>query len=393
VEKLFKVPLVFLFIASCIGLFLRYQVISPVEGAVYSYFLHAHSHVMFLGWVFNVLILAFTTEYVQVKDFKVLFWLLQFCVLGMLISFPLQGYGAFSITFSTLHTFGSVVFIIRFFRSTKTKSTIALTLAKAALFYFALSSIGPFVLGYLKANALDHLNVYRNSIYFYLHFQYNGFFLFGILSLLVKMINEAMPNRDESEIKKGGYILMFCCLPAYALSTLWGQPSVIFNVIGFLSALGQLAGLWFFFRPMLGFLSKANLGKSEKLLFRMSFTALILKSILQLLSAFPAVALFANEFRSIVIAYLHLVLLGCISLFLIAWFIRKKVIESNLSKPVWLLLSGFIGSQILLVIVPWNEIFFQIPTKASSYLMFFFSILMVCGLGTVVRSAFNPNTK
>jgi hypothetical protein len=393
VENLFKIPLVFLFIAACIGLFLRYQIISPVEGVVYSYFLHAHSHVMFLGWVFNVLILAFTTEFVRVKDFKVLFWLLQFCVLGMLVSFPLQGYGAFSITFSTLHTFGAVVFIVRFFRSTKTKSTFALTLAKAALFYFALSSIGPFVLGYLKANGLDHLNAYRNSIYFYLHFQYNGFFLFGILSLLVKMMNEVIPNMDQREITKGGYVLIFCCLPAYGLSTLWAQPAVIFNVIGFLSALGQLAGLWFFFRPLLGFLSKADFGKSEKLLSTMSFAALILKSILQLLSAIPSVALFANEFRSIVIAYLHLVLLGCISLFLTAWLISKKVIRPDVSVAIGLLLGGFICSEILLVIAPWNDVFFRIPLKASIYLMFFFSSLMVVGLGMMVCSSFNSNSK
>jgi hypothetical protein len=116
VKKLFKLPLVFLFIASCIGLFLRYQVISPIDGVVYSYVLHAHSHVMFLGWVFNVLIIAFTTEFAEVRGFKILFWFLQFCVLGMLISFPLQGYGVFSITFSTLHTFAALVFIIQFFR-------------------------------------------------------------------------------------------------------------------------------------------------------------------------------------------------------------------------------------------------------------------------------------
>ena len=162
-EKLFSVPLVFLFIASCIGLFLRYQVISPVEGVVYSYVLHAHSHVMFLGWVFNVLILSFTMEFAEVKGFKNLFWLLQFCMLGILISFPIQGYNLFSITFSTLHSFTALAFIIQFFRATKIRSTIALTLAKAALLYFALSSIGPFFLGYPKANALDHLNIYRNQ--------------------------------------------------------------------------------------------------------------------------------------------------------------------------------------------------------------------------------------
>lgn len=387
-ERLFKIPVVFLLIAAGIGLFLRYQVIAPAHGVVYSYVLHAHSHAMFLGWVFNVLILAFTKEFVVVKGFKVLFWFLQFCVVGMLISFPLQGYGTFSITFSALHTFAALAFIIQFFRTTKAELVAAMILAKASLLYFALASIGPFVLGYLKANGLDHLNLYRNSIYFYLHFQYNGFFIFGVLSLFVKLVDDVMPNWDKVAIKTGSYILLFCCLPTYALSTLWAQPSVIFNIVGFLSALGQLAGLWLFSRPIHGFLSKATFARSEKLLFSLSFAALALKFILQLLSAFPAVALFANEFRSIVIAYLHLVLLGCISLFLFAWLMRRRIIGSNSSTAVWVLLVGFVGSQIMLVISPWNEEAFRIPTETSIHLMFFFSVVMVLGLGMMVRAAF-----
>jgi hypothetical protein len=388
VEKLLKIPLVFLFIASCIGLFLRYQLIAPVDGIVYAYVLHAHSHVMFLGWVFNVLIIAFTMEFAEVKGFKFLFWFLQFCVVGMLVSFPFQGYGGFSITFSALHTFAALTFIIKFFRSNKSNSTIALIIAKTALLYFALSSIGPFFLGYLKANRLDHLDLYRNSIYFYLHFQYNGFFLLGVLGLLVKFINEVVPEKYDRAIKNGSYLHIFCCLPAYALSTLWAQPPVIFNVIGFLSALGQLVGLWFFVSPIRDFISKASFTRTEKLLFSISFAALALKSVLQALSAFPAAALFANEFRSIVIAYLHLVLLGSISLFLIAWLIRKQVIESSL-LGVWLLLSGFIGSQIVLVISPWNGVFFQLSPSASGSIMFFFSILMVCGLGIIISTSKN----
>jgi hypothetical protein len=262
---------------------------------------------------------------------------------------------------------------------------MALRLAKASLLYFALSSFGPFFLGYLKANGLEHLDLYRNSIYFYLHFQYNGFFLFGVLSLLVRLIDEPAPNMDQNGIRKGSYILMFCCLPAYALSTLWTQPSLVFNVIGFLSALGQLVGLWFFFRPIPTFIANAKFERSEKLLFSISFIALALKFILQLLSAIPAAALFANEFRSIVIAYLHLVLLGCISLFLFAWLMRKKVIESGSSVALWFILGGFIGSQIMLVISPWNDSFFHVPANAVNYLLFFFSILMVSGIALLIR--------
>lgn len=364
---------------------------SPVEGVVLSYVLHAHSHVMFLGWVFNVLIIAFTTEFTEVNGFKILFWFLQFCVLGMLISFPLQGYGAFSIAFSTLHTTGAVIFIIRFFRSTKTKSTHALTLAKAALLYLALSSIGPFVLGYLKANELDHVDLYRNSIYFYLHFQYNGFFLFGILSLLLKLFEDGMPNQDFRGMVRGCYILNVCCLPAYFLSILWGQPSLIFNVIGFSAASLQIIGMCFFITPIQNFFRHSRFTPAEKLLFLTSFFALALKSILQLISAIPAAAIFANEYRSIVIGYLHLVLLGSISFFLMAWLIRKRVIEQSLFGPVCIILIGFTVSEIMLIMLPWNSTLFYVPVDIVNYMFLLFSALMVLGIGVIVRVIFLPN--
>jgi hypothetical protein len=387
VQKLYKIPLIFLFVASCIGLFLRYQLVNPVSGVTYSYVLHAHSHVMFLGWLFNVFIIAFTTEFAMVKWFKIIFWILQCCVLGMLISFPLQGYEAFSITFSSLHTFAAFAFIVLFFRSTKTTPSLALTMARIALVLFALSSFGPFSLGYLKANGLEHSNMYRFSIYFYLHFQYNGFFFFSVLSLFIKLMENEMPADTLRAVKFGSYILVFACVPAYVLSILWSQPSSILNIIGFISALAQLIGCLFLFQALRRFFSMSRFTGQEKLLFMFSFAALGLKFILQLVSAFPAAALFANEFRFIVIAYLHVVLLGFISLFLIAWLMQKRQIASNTPWAVSLILIGFIGSEILLAISPWSEHFLHLTASSFNFLILLFSALMVIGIGLLLKSS------
>ncbi|QLH31640.1 MAG: hypothetical protein HWD62_03660 [Cyclobacteriaceae bacterium] len=48
--------------------------------------------------------------------------------------------------------------------------------------------------------------------------------------------------------------------------------------------------------------------------------AYLLKLLLQLLSAWPSVALLAYGNRSYIIAYLHLVLIGVVTFFLIAWY-------------------------------------------------------------------------
>src|SRR5688572_3400607 len=100
------------------GLLLRMQLALPIHGITFSFLLHGHSHVMFLGWVFNVFLIAYVTEFTEgdQKTFKLIFWILQALVAGMLISFPLQGYGLVSIILSTLHTLLVFVFIAVFFK-------------------------------------------------------------------------------------------------------------------------------------------------------------------------------------------------------------------------------------------------------------------------------------
>jgi hypothetical protein len=57
--------------------------------------------------------------------------------------------------------------------------------------------------------------------------------------------------------------------------------------------------------------------------------ALSIKFLLQAASTIPSISTLAFGFRPIVIAYLHLILLGVISLFLIANFFASQLIQLN----------------------------------------------------------------
>src|SRR5690606_4450419 len=166
-----SIPLLFFVLAAAIGLFLRWQFILPTPGIRYTWFLHAHSHIMFLGWVTNVLFLAFI-RYLPEKDHKpALRWFVpaQILVAGMLIAFPLQGYALYSITFSTLHTFLIAGLAIVFLRRTQHVRTTSMRFARPALLFFGLSTFGPFSLGYLMSQGMSNTVWYNFSIYYYLH--------------------------------------------------------------------------------------------------------------------------------------------------------------------------------------------------------------------------------
>ena len=110
-KKLVAVCLFNFLIAALMGLALRFSFLESI-GINYRFLTHAHSHVAMLGWVYLMLFTLFVHYFIlnKTKVFYRLFWLTEFSVLGMMLSFPIQGYAAVSITFSTLHILSSYYF-------------------------------------------------------------------------------------------------------------------------------------------------------------------------------------------------------------------------------------------------------------------------------------------
>ena len=239
----------------------------------------------------------------------------------MLISFPLQGYGLFSIIFSTLHTALSGVFLVLFFQDLKhenLKDVASVWFVRASLLFFLLSSLGPLSLGLIMANGLGQSNWYYFAVYFYLHFQYNGFFIFGVIGLFLKLLEERNVPITKAKVVQAGSIMAIACVPAYSLSLLWASLAV-FLCDWFCAATLQIVSIMFFIKTFKGnqFAIQSAFKPFSFLLLRVLLTAFAFKIVLQLLSVHPDIARLAYEFRSYVIAYLHLVLLGIITLFLL----------------------------------------------------------------------------
>lgn len=386
-RRFYSVPLLFLFLAAVIGLFLRWQFIEPTPGINYTFFLHAHSHVMFLGWVFNVFYLSFTDYHLAGRNLRPLirlFLLFQTLVVAMMISFPIQGYGMYSIIFSTLHTIAAMVFIVIFFRMTRGQGTASAWFARMSLFFFFLSTAGPFSLGYLMATGLGGTVWYNFSIYYYLHFQYNGFFLFGVLSLFYQLLERKNIVVNKDTARTIGRWLAIACVPAYFLSTLFADPGWFFNALGALAAvlqllvLGILRGELKRLYPAL----KTTFKPIALLVLKLAFAGLVIKSLLQLFSAHPEIALLTYQLRPVVIAYLHLVLLGVITFFLLAWYVEMSYVrERPAQRAFWILFAGFIGSEICLVIMPWwRHVFGAAAFPTPAVVIFSLSVLLMSGI-------------
>lgn len=288
------------------------------------------------------------------KTYRYQFILGQIANFGMLISFPLEGYAAVSIGFSTVSILFSYWFAWQF-KKDLTQSRLPVLVkycARAALFFYVISSAGPFLLGYILSNKIYDNNLYHNAIYLFLHFQYNGWFTFGVLTIFFQVLYSRKILFDEKKGILAFRILFTACIPAYCLSILWTNPPVWVFLFAAISGFSQWIGAFIIILLIHGIrktLSTALAGLA-KTFWLLSLLAFSIKIVLQALSAIPVLGSYAFGIRPVIIGYLHLVLLGFISFFLVGYFFSEKLFRraSGASRS---------GSIIFILGVFANEIF------------------------------------
>ncbi|HTS43491.1 MAG TPA: hypothetical protein VMH01_03780, partial [Puia sp.] len=106
-----QISLFNLMLVAFIGIILRYKIAYSLPYIDQKYLLHGHSHFAFAGWITQALIallIGYLSEQTGKDFFKKYRWLLYGNVvtaLGMLLTFPFEGYAFLSILFSTLSIF------------------------------------------------------------------------------------------------------------------------------------------------------------------------------------------------------------------------------------------------------------------------------------------------
>jgi hypothetical protein len=366
-----KIPFLNLLIVSFIGVVLRYKIAFSLPFIDQKFLLHAHSHFAFSGWL-SQLLMAFIVQYLQNKNtaliytkYNVLLWVNLISAYGMLLSFPFQGYGAVSITFSTLSVFTGYVFAAMVWKDLNRLiiQNISHYWFKASLVFNVLSSFGAFGLGYMMVNKIASQEWYLAAVYLFLHFQYNGWFFFAAMGLLMQFLVDRNLSPSINTAKKIFWLFCIPAVPAYFLSALWLPiPAWLYAII-VVSAFAQVAG----FVLLLLHITKqrrniiASVSVPVKWLWILSCIALSIKLLLQAGSVIPSLNMVAYGFRPIVVGYLHLVLLGVLSVFLVGYFLTAThALYSNLLKRgLAIFISGIIINELLLLLQGVNAMLYR----------------------------------
>jgi len=355
-----KISLVNLLIVACLGVTLRYKILFALPFIDQKHLLHGHSHFAFAGWITQALMallvayLAKQQPTANVKKYIILLYANLFTAYGMLIAFPIEGYGLFSIIFSTAGIFISYAFAFLYWRNLNRTGIRCATHAwfKAAVLFNAVSSLGAFALTVMMVNKVIHQNWYLAAEYFYLHFQYNGWFFFACMGLLTAFVSRN--THAEAALKKIFLLFAFAIGPAYFLSALWMDIPLWIYILVIVAALAQVAG-WAWFVILMKrnwhFL-KPKISTTSRYILACAAIALTAKLLLQLGSTIPSLSDLAFGFRPIVIGYLHLVLLGVISLFIIGSTFSEDAFRSNKRSitGVFIFAGAVILNEVLLMV-------------------------------------------
>lgn len=359
IQKWVRIALINLFIVALLGVTMRYKIAYSLPFIDQKKFLHAHSHFAFAGWITQALMVLFVAYLARQQGditFKKYKWILianLASAYGMLVSFPIEGYGLVSTIFSTLSIFVSYVFAVMYWKDLNRlheKNTSNLWF-KAAILFNAISSLGAFALAGMMATKTIHQNWYLQGQYFFLHFQYNGWFFFACMGLLMdKLCKSGITSKNYKTVF---WLFAAACFPAYLLSVLWLKIPAWAYAIVVIAAVIQVVG-WLLMLNIIYRFKKfiQSFSATAKWLLLLSAAALTVKLLLQLGSTIPFLSHLAFGFRPIVIAYLHLVLLVVITLFIIGYFIAENhlVLNKNTYAGIIIFTAGIILNEIVLML-------------------------------------------
>lgn len=388
----FRWAIVNFVVVSILGILLRYMQLYDLPLLNYQFMLHAHSHFAFSGWMFfsiALLIAILCSDDKLTTGFKTILFLSLVSAYGMLASFSWQGYKPVSICFSTFFVLVTFRFTYLVFKGGLLKQRVNVTaynLIRGSLILLCLSALGPFALGPLAALGLKNSPWYQDAVYFYLHFQMNGFMLLATLGLLAS----TLPVKPLS-----GYtirwlnLFIFSTIPLYFIFTLWGKPGTgLWVSAGIGSGLNLLSwlGLCFTFRH-----NRVELSFLEKT----ALIALTIKCIFQVSVCIPAIGEWAFLNRNLIIGYIHLLSLGTIMPLLISQFIKqgfigycKAIVAGNILYII--LVAAYLS---LLFIQPFLALF-SIVIPAYQFLLFLLCLsFLAIGILLLFNAKNAPDTQ
>lgn len=338
-KKFIHFSYLFLFLTALTGVWMRlFPFSTTVHRVNYDHILHAHSHIAILGWTFlAVVIIYIHMMWQHISQKREAKWIIVTTVifsLMMFFAFLYEGYAKYSIILSVIHIFIEywvVLFIFKTLKDHITVPPISKLFLKAGAIMLVISSIGPFALGAISSMGLRTSPLFDMAIYFYLHFQYNGWLYLMLIGLFIIFLHSRNIALQPKWLTYSFYVYTIALFPGFLLSILWydlGWMSLLLGVIGgagqFIGVIFLLIAVWQVYQLM-----RESFDSLFIHLITFAFVILFAKAFMELGLTIPSLAMIVYDTRHVVIGYLHLTLLGFVTLFIFSLFHVTQLVQVN----------------------------------------------------------------
>lgn len=344
------------------GLVLRYAALGEATGFDYRNMLHAHSHIAALGWVYQMMYLLIVRSYVpentqeSKRSFGRLFIVTQLSVVGMMVSFPLQGYGIYSIISSALHILCTYFFLFLLLKHSAPRNNLEKAAIRAFCLFLMLTTAGIIGLA-MSINFYGKGSVqYLLSIQFYLHFLFSGAFVFGLLAILFRKMPDDVKEGSVRKGIQGIYWIALSVLFGFSLPMMWFYPGEIWYTLYGVSVFQQAAGTVLLYKSAVGLVSESfrRSGTAVRVLLAFSTAGFIAKVLIQSALIFPLFITAAFEIRNLFIGYIHLLMLGVVSGAMLCIVLSDSSTDSRQQDrfilPSALFVAGVFATEIVIFI-------------------------------------------
>ncbi len=318
-------------VVAFLGFTLRSKILFSIPFLDYNRLLDAHFHFAFSGWVTLALSVILIDDVLPApfNSRRVYRWL-PMAILSaswlLLLTSPLPANSVGATLCSVvliLITYAFAFIFMADLRKSSAGKTVKL-LAISSLVCLVLSSAGIFYLAYLFASKSLDTFAYRDALYTYLHLQYNGFFTLAVFAILFNKLESKMTAAAKIKAYRFSLWLTISTIPSLFLTYLWRDPNEVYRIIAICGSITLLISLGLFI--LLAFSLREIYAAIHPLIRSMIFLAVcsfLLKVFLQSGTLFPAIGNAVFGDRPVIIGFLHLVFLGFVTLFLMAWFAQN----------------------------------------------------------------------
>jgi hypothetical protein len=359
-------------IVATLGVLLRTKMVFPLEAVEFTNVLEAHYHFAMNGWITFTLMVLLVSELLPegISDKPVYQWLrfgMLFTSYSLALSFIIYGYHFLTITIITLYILIAFVFAFVFGRDIiKAMVPVPLKiLSVCAMISLVLSCIGPETfLGYVLASHSMNVLIFRDTAYTYLHFQYNAFFPLSIFAIFFKYLYTLELNAKALRlIHKVSVWLPVTIIPTLFLSYLWHYPNIYVRSVSAVGCVCLYIFLFQLYRLLFATWGQLKrMPRYAKFLGILSLISLSVKILLQTGTVFSYVGIIVFGNRPIIIGYIHLVMLGFISLFILSHFVRVGLLNCNFRvtrTAIVVFASGVVVNEFLLMLQGLSQIFMK----------------------------------